>query len=32
MNEQMKLEGRNADVIKSFETIDEIVKYLKANL
>jgi uncharacterized protein (TIGR00730 family) len=32
MNEQMKLEGRNADVVKSFYTIDEIVEYLKANL
>ncbi len=32
MNEQMKLEGRNADVVKSFDTIDEIVEYLKANL
>ncbi|HSW55239.1 MAG TPA: LOG family protein [Ignavibacteriaceae bacterium] len=32
MNEQMKLEGRNADVVKSFDTIEEIVEYLKGNL
>jgi hypothetical protein len=32
MNEQMKFEGRKADVVKSFDTIDEIVEYLKANL
>jgi hypothetical protein len=28
----MKSEERNADVVKSFDTIDEIVEYLKANL
>ena len=29
MNEQMKQEGRNADVVRSFDTIEEIVEYLK---
>jgi len=32
MNEQMKLEGRNADVVKSFDTVDEVVEYLRGNL
>lgn len=32
MNEQMKLEGRPSDIVKTFDTIDEIVDYLKANL
>jgi len=32
MNEQMKLEGRSTDLVKTFDTIDEIVEYLKANL
>lgn len=32
MNEQMQLEGRNADMVKAFDTIDEIAEYLKANL
>jgi len=32
MNEQMKLEGRPADMVRAFDTIDEIVEYLKANL
>src|SRR5512139_2634081 len=29
MNEQMKLEGRPSDIVKTFDTIDEIVQYLK---
>ncbi len=32
MNEQMKLEGRNATAVKSFDTIEEIVEYLKGSL
>ena len=32
MNEQLKLEGRSTDLVKTFDTIDEIVEYLKANL
>jgi len=32
MNEQMKLEGRPADMVKSFDTIEEIVAYLKRSL
>ncbi|MBE0572914.1 MAG: LOG family protein [Ignavibacteriaceae bacterium] len=32
MNEQMKLEGRSADMVKSFDTIEEIVEYLKGSL
>jgi uncharacterized protein (TIGR00730 family) len=32
MNSQMKLEGRSTDIIKSFDTIDEIVGYLRENL
>jgi len=32
MNEQMKLEGRNAEVVKSFNSIEEIADYFKANL
>ena len=32
MNEQMKLEGRNADVVKSFDTVEEVVEYLRGNL
>jgi len=31
MNEQMKLEGRNADQVKSFNTVEEIVSYLVTN-
>jgi len=31
MNEQMKLEGRDADLVKSFNTIGEIVNYLVTN-
>lgn len=29
MNEQMKIEGRTVDLVKPFDTIDEIVDYLK---
>jgi len=32
MNEQMKLEGRNFEMVKTFDTIDEISDYFKANL
>ena len=32
MNQQMKLEGRSADIVKTFDTIEEIIEYLKANL
>ncbi|MDZ7625407.1 MAG: hypothetical protein U5J96_13320 [Ignavibacteriaceae bacterium] len=32
MNEQMKLEGRSADMVKSFDTIEEIVEYLKGSI
>jgi len=32
MNEQMKLEERPADMVKTFDTIDEIVEYLKGSL
>lgn len=32
MNEQMKLEGRPADMVRAFDTIDEIVEYLKGSL
>ena len=32
MNDQMKLEGRPADMVKTFDTIDEIVEYLRASL
>jgi len=32
MNEQMKLEGRSADMVKSFDTIEGIVEYLKGSL
>jgi len=32
MNNQMKLEGRNSEMVKTFDTIDEISDYLKANL
>ena len=32
MNLQMKLEGRPSDIVKTFDTIDEIVQYHKANL
>ncbi len=31
MNEQMKLEGRDDDLVKSFNTIGEIVSYLATN-
>ena len=31
MNEQMKLEGRDYDLVKSFNTIGEIVSYLVTN-
>jgi len=31
MNEQMKLEGRDDDLVKSFNTIGEIVSYLVTN-
>jgi len=32
MNSQMKLEGRNFEMVKTFDTIDEITNYLKAEL
>ncbi len=32
MNEQMKLEGRNAELVKSFNTVGEIVDYLLQKL
>jgi uncharacterized protein (TIGR00730 family) len=32
MNKQMKLEGRSTDLVKTFDTIDEIVDYFKENL
>lgn len=32
MNKQMKLEGRNADVVRSFDTVEEIIEYLKSSL
>jgi hypothetical protein len=32
MNEQMKLEGRSTDLVKTFDTIDEIATYFKDNL
>jgi uncharacterized protein (TIGR00730 family) len=32
MNLQMKFEGRSADLVKSFDTIEEIIFYLKDNL
>jgi hypothetical protein len=28
MNEQMKIEGRTINLVKAFDTIDEIVDYL----
>jgi len=31
MNEQMKLEGRDDDLVKSFDTVGEIVSYLVTN-
>jgi len=31
MNEQMKLEGRDANLVKSFNTVGEIVSYLVTN-
>jgi uncharacterized protein (TIGR00730 family) len=32
MNQQMKLEGRNFEMIKTFDSTEEIVNYLKENL
>jgi hypothetical protein len=32
MNQQMKLEGRSSDLVKTFDTAEEIVSYLKSNL
>jgi len=32
MNEQMKLEGRDTDLVKTFDTVDEVVEYLNGNL
>jgi uncharacterized protein (TIGR00730 family) len=32
MNKQMKLEGRNFEMVKTFDTIDEISDYFKAKL
>jgi len=31
MNEQMKLEGRDAGMVKSFNTVEEIINYLGTN-
>jgi len=31
MNKQMKLEGRDDDIVKSFNTVEEIVNYLVTN-
>jgi uncharacterized protein (TIGR00730 family) len=32
MNEQMKLEGRNFEMVKTFDSTEEIVNFLKENL
>lgn len=32
MNQQMKLEGRKFDIVKAFDSTEEIVDFLKANL
>ncbi|MCG6958441.1 LOG family protein, partial [bacterium BMS3Abin03] len=32
MNEQMKLERRNVDLVKTFDTTEQIVNYLQDNL
>ncbi len=32
MNQQMKLEGRNFEMVKTFDSIEEIANYFKANL
>jgi len=32
MNEQMKLEGRNAELVKSFDTVGEIVEFVSQKL
>ena len=32
MNKQMKLEGRSDEIVKSYNTIDEIVEYLRESL
>ncbi|MCW8804334.1 MAG: LOG family protein [Ignavibacteriaceae bacterium] len=32
MNEQMKLEGRDPDMVKTFDTVDRVVEYLNRNL
>jgi uncharacterized protein (TIGR00730 family) len=32
MNEQMKLEGRNAELVKSFDTVENIAEYLLAKI
>ena len=32
MNKQMKLEGRNSEIVKSFDTIDQIAEYFKTIL
>ena len=32
MNQQMKLEGRNFEMVKAFDSTEEIANYLKANL
>jgi uncharacterized protein (TIGR00730 family) len=31
MNEQMKLEGRDSELVKAFDTVEEIVSYLVTN-
>jgi hypothetical protein len=32
MNKQMKLEGRNSEMVKTLDTVDEITAFFKANL
>lgn len=32
MHQQMKLEGRSTDLVKTFDTVEEIVNYFKENL
>ena len=32
MHQQMKLEGRSTDLVKTFDTTEEIVDYFKENL
>jgi hypothetical protein len=32
MNKQMRLEGRNAEIVKTFDKVEEIVEYLRESL